>query len=503
MNHALIAPVLGPALLAAGCLLLGQRFRPKQWLAGLGLFGLLLNSLWLLQAAEQGLMTYRLGNWTPPFGIVLVGDRLAALLLAVTAVLSLICYSHALLAGWDRRGRHFHELWLLQLMGLNGAFLTGDLFNLFVFFEVLLASSYGLLLHSADQPRLRFGLGFVVLNLVGSAVFLVAVAGLYGLLGTLNMADLARHIAVAPQADRALLQACGCCLLVVFGLKAAALPLHLWLPATYAAACPPVAALFAIMTKVGCYALLRLTTLLFGLSDNSLLGHIMLLSGLLTLAVGAIGVMGARSLRGIAAYMVIGSVGTLLLAFGLGTRQTITAGLFYLIHATWAAAALFLLVEPLLKLRGNGQDKLLGTRIPIQRNIIGGIFVIAAAGLVGLPPTSGFIAKLALLQASAATPWHHAAWALLLGSSLLSMIAITHAGTLLFWKPSNREPSPVPPPRVDRLLAGGTLLALLTLWLAVAAQDIWHYVDAAAQQLLQPQDYVEKVLYQTSNQPSR
>ena len=266
-EHLLIAPILIPLL--AGAAMLFYEDRRAKRIISLVAAGLLpIVAFALLDRAEApsggtevGL--YLLGNWPSPFAIVLVLDRLSALMLLLTAVLALPALVFAS-AGWDRRGQHFHSLFQFLLMGLNGAFLTGDLFNLFVFFEVLLAASYGLMLHGSGPLRVRAGLHYIAINLAASLLFLIGVSLIYGVTGTLNMADLAVKAAAVPEADRALLRAGAAALGIAFLVKAAMWPLCFWLPITYMAAAPPVAAVFAIMSKVGVYAVLRVASLAFG-----------------------------------------------------------------------------------------------------------------------------------------------------------------------------------------------------------------------------------------------
>ena len=215
-------------------------------------------------ASHTGItQVYRLGDWPAPFGIVLVLDRLSALMLLLTSILALAALVFSL-ARWHRAGAHFHPLFQFLLMGLNGAFLTGDLFNLFVFFELLLAASYGLLLHGSGLARVKAGLHYIVVNLVASLLFLIGVSLIYGVTGTLNMADLAARVPTIAADNRGLLEAGAGILAMAFLLKAGMWPLCFWLPTAYAAASPPVASIFAIMTKVGVYIVLRLSLLLFG-----------------------------------------------------------------------------------------------------------------------------------------------------------------------------------------------------------------------------------------------
>src|SRR5690606_27806125 len=319
-----------------------------------------------------------------------------ALMLLLTAVLALPVLLYAC-AGDDRRGVHFHALFQFQLLGINGAFLTGDLFNLFVFFEILLIASYALLVHGNGARQVKAGMAYVVLNLVGSSLFLLGVGTLYGLLGSLNMADLAARIAQAPEADAPLLEAAGYLLLVVFGLKAAILPLHFWLARAYAAAPAPVAALFAIMTKVGLYAILRVFSLLYGSQAGSLAGlgqDLLWWLALGGVAFGVIGALGARSLSRLLAYLVLVSVGTLLAGIAMGSPQGLTASLYYLVHSTLVAGGLFLLAGLVAAQRGEQGGELIhgpGLRQPL---LLGALFFAGAIAVAGLPPLSGFLGKL-------------------------------------------------------------------------------------------------------------
>ena len=266
MNHFLIAPVVLPALVAPFIIMVVRHHMDLTRIFSLASTVLLLAiSLVLAAQASTGeVQVYELGNWSAPFGIVLVLDRLSAMMVLLTSVLALIINLYVIGSGWDKRGANFHALFQFQLMGIIGAFLTGDAFNLFVFFEVLLIASYGLMIHSGGTRRFQAGVQYVVYNLLGSTLFLFALGTLYSVTGTLNMADLAVRVAEIPAEDTALLRVGAVMLLLVFAIKAAVIPLHFWLPASYANAPLPVAALFAIMTKVGAYAILRMYTLVFG-----------------------------------------------------------------------------------------------------------------------------------------------------------------------------------------------------------------------------------------------
>lgn len=500
MSHLVIAPLLLPLLV--GILLLLMRhldFRLRRVVSVAAVIGQIGLALLLTGALSSGdILVYKLGNWPAPFGIVLVADALAAWMLLATALLALFALLYACQGG-DTHGRHFHVLFQLQLFGLNGAFLTGDLFNLFVFFEVLLLASYGLILHGGGRARVRAGLHYVVLNLAGSALFLIAVGTLYGVFGTLNMADLAVKVAATPAQEQGLARAAGLLLFTVFALKAALLPLYLWLPAAYAHTSAPVAALFAIMTKVGVYSIIRVYSLVFG-AESGPLAHLLepwlLPLALATLLVGMLGVLAATSLRQQAAYLVVASVGSLLTAFALDSRAGIAASLYYLPHSTFAAAALFLLADIIASQRGKHADHFEPGPAMAQGALLGGLFFVTAMQVVGLPPLSGFLGKFLLLRAALGHP--AAAWvmaAVLLGG-LLGMIALARSGSLLFFRTLPLEEGASPPPilPVAAVLVPVVGLLLLGLAMTVFAGPIQAHATTIAEQLSQPYHYVHAVL---------
>jgi len=501
MNALVIAPVLLP--LFAAIVLLVLRSIDLRWRRVFAQIAVLTQigvALALLQSVGQGIiLTHALGNWPAPFGIVLVADRLAVWMLLLTSLLAIFPLWQAS-RGADGRGRHFHVLFQLQLFGLNGAFLTGDVFNLFVFFEVLLLASYGLILHGGGVERTRAGLHYVVINLAGSSLFLIAVGVLYGLYGTLNMADLARLMPATPAENLGPARAAGLLLFGVFALKAALLPLYLWLPAAYASTSAPVAALFAIMTKVGAYAILRASTLIFGDEAGSMAQLIepwLLPLALMTVVIGVFGVLAARGLREQTAYLVIVSVGTLLTAFALGSVNAIAAGLYYLPHSTFAAAALFLLAETIGLRRGPLGDRFAPGPALAGEAWLGGVFFVAAILLAGLPPLSGFIGKFLILQAAFTAPAWPWVLALLLGASLLSLVAMARVGSLFFLRsaaPDSPPPAPLVPASDWLSLLPTIGLLSLAVAMTVAAGPLQRETLAIATQLLEPAHYIDAVL---------
>ena len=502
MTHAVIGSVLVPSACAAVMILVGdRRLRVQRTLGLASCVTLVLIAIGaVLRTSSGAIEVYRLGDWPAPFGIVLVLDRLAALMLALTAVVAGAALAAVLSAdrGWDTRGRHFHPLFQLQLMGLNGAFVTGDLFNLFVFFEVLLVASYCLLVHGRGAERLRSGFHYVVVNLAASALFLIGIALLYAVTGTLNFADLAVRLPRVVPADAPLVHVAALLLLVVFAVKAAVFPLCLWLPWAYAAAAPPVAALFAIMSKVGIYAILRLHGSVFGLDVGSV-GPWLLAGAIATAGFGALGALAAPTLASMTGYLTLASIGTLLIAVGAGSSAGSSAALYYLVHSTLVTAALFLLAERIAAQRGG--DGFLPSRPVAQPAVLGMLFVIGAASVAGLPPLSGFIGKLTILQSTATTPGRPWLWSMLLATGLLTMIGLARGGSALFWKTTDAA---APAARVGlvalaptfTLLAFGAALALL-------AAPVQRFADAAAEQLAERQLYATSVLHATDEPTTR
>ncbi|NER65371.1 monovalent cation/H+ antiporter subunit D [Pseudomonas sp. MAFF212427] len=539
MNQLIVAPILLPLLTAAIMLLLGEKRRPLKArinlvssLLGLGISISLL--LWVqAQGQASSIGVYLPGNWQAPFGIVLVLDRLSALMLVLTGIVGVSALLFAM-ARWDRAGASFHALFQIQLMGLYGAFLTADLFNLFVFFEVLLAASYGLILHGSGRARVKAGLHYIAINLLASSLFLVGAAMLYGVTGTLNMADLALKIPLVPEADRGLLHAGAAILATAFLAKAGIWPLNFWLVPAYSSASAPVAALFAIMTKVGIYTVLRLWTLLFsGQAGASAFfgGEWLVYGGLATLGCAALSILAAQRLERMASLSILVSAGILLSAIGFGQAALTAGALFYLVSSTLALSALFLLAELIERSRSaneipleddgdalpspleslqppkginldDEQKAVVGQVIPWTMAFLGLSFIACALLIIGMPPLSGFIGKLSLISALfnpnglgnpvelalPMTGW--ALVALLVLSGLASLIALTRVGIQRFWTPQER-PSPLL--RRYECIPIVVLLGLCVL-LSVRAEPLLRYTQDTAAGLKDPSNYVNAVM---------
>jgi len=504
MNHLVVLPVLIPLLTGALLLLAGRAGKLIQRsISLLATTALLLVALVLLTGVSAGdLMVYYDGNWPAPYGIVLVVDRLSALMLSLAALLALASLLYAINSD-DRLGPRFHVLFQMQLLGINGAFLTGDLFNLFVFFEILLIASYALQLHGGGRARVRAALHIVVLNLVGSAIFLIAIGAIYAATGTLNLADLAVKVAAAGSEQTGLLRAGGLLLLVVFALKAALMPLGFWLPPAYAAASAPAAALFAIMTKVGVYAILRVHGLVFGPDAGaaaSLLSPWLLPIGLLTVVVATLGVLASRELRRLLAHLVVLSAGTLILTLGLESEAATSAALYYALNSTLVGGGLFLLADLIARERGAAQTRLDRQQTVAQPALLGTLFFVGAVGVSGLPPLAGFAAKLYILQSAflhTAAGW---VFSVVLLSGLLVIVALSRAGSALFWRTGDTA---VLAARSGLLPAATTTLLLFgSAALMLGGGATTAFTQATAAQLADRSAYIDAVMSNRALVPS-
>lgn len=530
-RHLLVVPVLLPLLAGAALLLLEETRHTLKALVSLGSTTLLLVVAVTLMrmadlspdAAGSMSLSYAVADWPPPFAIVLVLDRLSALMLVLASIVALASLVFSV-ARWDRAGPHFHTLFQFLLMGLSGAFLTGDLFNLFVFFEVTLAASYGLLLHGSGAFRVRSGLHYIAINLGASLLFLIGVSLIYGVTGTLNMADLALRIPGVPAEDRMLLQAGAAILGVAFLVKAGMWPLGFWLPSAYMAAAAPVGAIFVILTKVGIYVLLRLTLLLFGSPAGELTGFggiALLWGGMATLTFATAGVLASQTMGRLAGYSVLVSSGTLLAAVGMGDAPVVSGALFYLVSSTLSTAAFFMLIELVERAREPGADLLAVTMeaygderdeveepedeevrvvMPGALAVLGVSFGCIALLLAGLPPLAGFVAKFSMLTGmlnlnGLGTPGEipGRTWllvALVILSGLAALVAMMRTGIRTFWAPLETIV-----PRV-LVVEVAPVLALLAICLAmtVGAGAMVRYTDAAARSLNDPASYIQGVL---------
>ena len=496
MNHLLVLPIVIPALTAGFLLLFGKNLTFARTVSLSSTLVLLLIAVNLVMQASGGtIQMYALSDWEAPFGIVMMLDRLSAMMVLLTSVIAVAVVLYAM-RDWDERGRFLHPLLHFQLMGINGAFLTGDLFNLFVFFEVLLIASYSLMVYGLGQRRLRATIHYVVINLTGSALFLIAVGTLYGVLGTLNMAHLAERIAMAPASDAAIIQSASLVLLCVFGIKAALFPIYFWLPAAYSSASAPVAALFAVMTKIGVYAIIRTVTLVFGAPGAVTLGFTdpwLFWVAVVTLGLAALGALAAKRLLNLIAYLTVASVGTMLIAFSAGGVAGLSGALYYMPHSTVIVALLFVLAERISVLRATDEDSLVSGPHLANGAVLGALFLLAAAIVGGLPLSAGFLGKLMILESLTDSAARPVAWTVILVASLFVLVSLARAGSTLFWKVS--KPAMIHPPRTQTTQwVAIAWLFVASLLLVLFAAPIQRYTLAMAKQLDAPSQYIKSVL---------
>ena len=466
----------------------------RQWRVGLSLLGAALTlaaSVLLLSATSGGdILTSALGGWAAPYGIVMVADRLTAILSVLAAISALLSLLHAA-ARPDLAREKYGLFAFLQLLfaGVQLSFLTGDLFNLFVAFEVMLVASYALAVLGSTRDQLREGFRYVVMNLTASALLVITAGLTYGVLGTLNFADLARRSAeLGPNATVTALEVL---LLIVFAAKAALFPLGFWLPGTYPAIPAAVGAFFASMlTKVGLYALLRLTLTVF-IQEPQIAQNILLLLGGVTMLIGALGAITQREWRRILSFTVVSSVGYLAFGAGLSGAAGLSATLFYLLGSVLVSLALFLVAAGAETLSGQKDVRSHGF---IERSpALAAAFLLCALTLAGLPPTAGFIAKFGLIRSgfTQGGPLTTAATLCALIASLLLLYAMLDVWRNFFWGPREEARGiPISAAQGLPLILSVGLVALT----AVFAGPLYDLCAAAATQLLDPALYIRSVL---------
>ncbi len=481
IKHLPILPIVIPLMGAALSLVVGEKFIARQqliaWICVLLMLGV---GVAAIQHTASGyLSVYLVGNWQAPFGIALALDKLSALMLLLTAAIAAVVLLAAQRSALTK-DTFFIPLFLLQLMGLNGAFLTADLFNLFVFFEVLLAASYGLLLQQPDRAKTNAATHYVVINLIGSALFLIAATLLYGVTGTLNMADLSQKINALPPASRPLAVSAGFILLTVFAIKAALLPLNFWLTGTYRAAAMPVAALFALLTKVGIVAIIRTLTLIYpdGTFGNVAMNKVLIVAAPITMLIAACGALVARELKTLIGWSIVASAGMLVTAVAIGNAKALSGALFYLLGSTMASACLFLIASAIVD--NNALKSTSTTSKQPTWLYTSALFLICAMTLTAMPPFSGFIGKAVILAGAAQHLWPTWLTAMVLVSGLFMLVAYVRLGSRLFFSHDASTLSSIGYLPMAALAAG---IVALTLF----AAPIQRFTDQAAVELRQPQ----------------
>jgi multicomponent Na+:H+ antiporter subunit D len=486
----LVLPILVPLATAIALQLLPHRPRLLRWVAFAGALVVLGLAVALFARVQtDGIQVARIGSWPAPFGITLVADLFSALLVMMVGVIG-AAVTGSSFSGVDprREALGYHALIHILLMGVSGAFLTGDIFNLYVWFEVTLISSFVLMSLHRTRAQLHAAFIYVALNLLASAFLLTAIGLLYGQAGTLNLADLASTWPErrTPALDAAL----SMLFLTAFGIKAGLFPLFFWLPASYHTPPAAVGALFAgLLTKVGVYAMIRVCTLLFPDPANSVYSVLLVLSAV-TMLVGLIGALAQRDMRRVLSFNLVGHIGFTTVGLALWTSAALGASILYILHHMLVITTLFLLAGVFLRQRRTSDLASLGGLYRTHPRVAL-LAMVPIFSLAGVPPLSGFIAKLGIVTGAFQGP-HSWVGVVALVVGLLTLVSMGRVWDEAFWKPSPTASAAAAPSAV--MLAPIAALACLTIALSVAAEPVFAVSIRAAQQLLQPQHYVRAVL---------
>ncbi|OZM70849.1 Na+/H+ antiporter subunit D [Amycolatopsis antarctica] len=505
MNVLVALPVLLPLLAAALSLMTG---RAPGLQRVIGVFVLsavsVIAGVLLVHADTGGPVVLQLGGYAPPFGITLIADRLAALLLLVSAVVMLAVLVFSIGQRITDYGRGtastaFHPMYLVLCAGVSLAYVTGDLFNLFVAFEIMLSASYVLITRRTTAPRVRSGMTYVIVSLTSSLLFITMIALVYTATGTVNLADLSQKVGqLSPGVQTSL----GLLVVVVFGIKAALVPLHFWLPDSYPTAPAPITAVFAgLLTKVGVYALIRTQTLIF---SNDVIWKVLLVVAVLTMIIGALGAIAQNDLNRMLSFLLVSHIGYMIFGLGLFTVIGLTGVIFYVVHHITVQAGLFLVSGLVTRHTGTVSLRAM-SGVAKAYPLIAVLFALPALSLAGIPPFSGFVAKIALLQAGAgvATPLAYVVTAGAVVTSLLTLYAVARIWVQAFW---GKEQAPYPDPDpTDEVTVGtgstsrGMLLAtgglvVAGVAIAVLAGPLSAMSERAANDLIDGEPYRVAVL---------
>jgi multicomponent Na+:H+ antiporter subunit D len=491
VNRLIALPIILPVLGAALSILCG-RWRSVQRSVAVTIMAALLpvSIAIFVRVDRDGILVARAGGRSAPLGITLVADRLSALMLVVGSAILLVVLVYAIgQPGAERNHVGFQSVYLIMCAGVAASFLTGDLFNLFVAFEMMLTASYVLMTLGGGLEQVRAGMTYVVVSLIASALFVTALALLYTATGTVNLADLSTQLATVSPGLRL---AFATLLLVVFGIKAALFPLFFWLPDSYPHAPAPVAAVFAgLLTKVGVYAIIRTQTLLF--SESSRPATLLLVAAGLTMLVGALGAVAQDDVKRILSFNIISHIGYMMLGLGLYTVAGLAGAIFYVVHHIVVKTTLFLVAGLMDHVGGSSRLRDLGGMVHTAP-VVAVLFLVPALNLAGIPPFSGFVGKLALLEAaSAQRQWAMVAIALL--ASLLSLYSLLKIWSRAFWgvpAPNRVVPAAAPLPRL--MLACTVVVAITSIGLTAFAGPLYAFSERAATDLLAPGHYIQSVL---------
>lgn len=498
MNLLLILPILIPMLTATLVLFFRHARGTQRVVSMIGALALLGASAALVfDVSQNGVQAVQMGNWPAPYGITLVADLLSAVMVLLAGIIAAAVALYSLVSIDEKREKFgYHSLYHFLLMGVCGAFLTGDLFNLYVWFEVMLMSSFVLMALGGERGQMEGAIKYVTLNLLSSALFLSALGLLYALAGTLNMADLAQKFSETPASQpQGLVTTLAMLFMVAFGIKAAVFPLFFWLPASYHT--PPVAvsALFAgLLTKVGVYALIRVFTLIF-LQDVGYTHTLILIVAGLTMVSGVLGAVTQNEFRRVLSFHIISQIGYMVMGLGLFTPLALAGSVFYIAHHIIVKTNLFLVSGVVERLGGSPELKKLGGLYQAQPGLAL-LFLVPAMSLAGLPPLSGFFAKLSLVRAGLEAG-QYIMVGVALGVGLLTLFSMLKLWGEAFWKPAPQTAAGRDPRSAINLrdwLVPIGFLAALTILIGLGAGPAFNFALRAGEQLMDPSIYIQAVM---------
>ncbi|WP_079507173.1 Na+/H+ antiporter subunit D [Mesobacillus jeotgali] len=491
MNNLIILPILIPLITGVVLIFFTKNIMAQRWISAIsGLITIIVSFMLASQVYQNGIQTMDLSNWEAPYGITLVSDMLSALLVLTTSIIAFAALIYSFKSIGESRERFFYyPVVNFLIVGVNGAFTTGDIFNLFVFFEVMLMSSYVLLVLGGTKIQLRESIKYILVNVISSALFVIAVAYLYSVVGTLNMAHISVRLSEVGSAG--IITVLAVLFLIVFGLKGAIFPLYFWLPGSYYAPPAPVMALFgALLTKVGVYSITRTYTLFF-YHDAGYTHQLLQILAVLTIIAGVIGAIAYTDVKKIVIYNIIVAVGVILFGVSVLTPESLTGSVFYLIHDMNIKATLFLLIGIIIAITGTSDlNKISGliNRYPA----LGWTFFIAALALAGIPPLSGFAGKIMIVRAGFENESYIGAFVVLM-SSLLVLFSIMKIFISGFWGTPRayKDEDEVP---VKWLLIAPAVLTVFAVLYGFGTEAIYPVISAAAETLANPEIYINAVL---------
>lgn len=500
MNLLVVLPTITPLIFAILMLLFFKSIIVHRYLNLLAtITSLAISILLILLVNKDGIISIQVGSWKAPFGITLVADLFASIMVLITAVIGFTTALYSLGTIDEKREKFFYyPLLQILLMGINGAFLTGDIFNLYVWFEVMLISSFVLLSLGGKREQLEGAIKYVTLNLLSSAIFLAAVGILYGLAGTLNMADLARKLPVIQ--ENGMVTVVAFLLMIAFGIKAALFPLFFWLPASYHTPPAAVSAIFAgLLTKVGVYALIRVFTLIF-VNDVNYTHTVLLVIAGLTMLSGVLGAASQNDFRKILSFHIISQIGYMIMGLALFSPFAVAGAIFYIIHHIIVKTNLFLISGVINEMKGSYELKNIGG-VYKYYPLIGLLFFIPALSLAGIPPLSGFGAKFVVIKAGLdLNQYLIVAAALFVG--LLTLYSMTKIWNEVFWKDDPQGKGNVVTENFRlansyskfMMFTPIIILALITVVIGMFSEPFFEFANKAASQLTNPNEYINKVL---------